>query len=760
MDAFLEGLGSENIVCVAYHMSWPGAGNDPFYLNNPTENTARRSFYNINAVPNLMCDGILGTSASAYSNYYNQRYNVPAPYQIELFTEVDNQIHISADVTCADWYWGVNQYLVFALIANEYNISGGGWTYTHFEWGMLDMAPNAYGINFDLGPLQTVTLETTFPIPSITTLNNLSIIAFIQDGYTKEVHQAKQAMLFPDISIAGYAVDDAESGNGNGIAEPGETCGMWVNLANSFTGGSASGITAELSTTDPGITITNSSASFPDLAANGNSSNQDELFEFQVAPDFVPHAVTFWLAIDANNGLYSDNLNFTFTVGVTPLLVVDDDGGVNYEANFLDDLDDLAAEYNYWDISNQEAPAGEYLVNFEHVIWLTGREDEPVVEAEQEALIYYLDRGGKLFITSENLGDDHGTTSFYTDYMHAQHEYNQVSNTILNGEAGDPISDGTTLSIVGAAYWPDSQSTMIPDTTAYPVYKYSNTAQSVGALRFEDEYALLYFAFPYECINPNQIGYTPRLEVMENILDWFDSLSLPAHFFIFDREVETGSAVTIPVFTSAVEYENLILSYDFDLSWDPMVLEIGVEPISIEGTITPEDWQVDYDSSTPGVLSISASSVSTDLSGIGTLIKVNFQVIGQIGDETELSISNAVFNEPLEIITHSGNITITGVGISDAPDNIQPVDFQITSIYPNPFNPETTIEFSLPESGWLDAEVYNIKGERVTILHSGFLNAGSHAFRFDGANLASGIYIIRLESDNMGSIAQKLVLMK
>ena len=108
MDQFLEQTGTENLVEIAYHMNWPGAGNDPFYLNNPSENSARRTYYGINAVPNLMVDGILGTSVSNYSAWYNQRHNVPAPLDIDINITVGTQINVTAVITAENYFSGSN----------------------------------------------------------------------------------------------------------------------------------------------------------------------------------------------------------------------------------------------------------------------------------------------------------------------------------------------------------------------------------------------------------------------------------------------------------------------------------------------------------------------------------------------------------------------------------------------------------------------------------------------------------------------------
>ncbi len=78
---------------------------------------------------------------------------------------------------------------------------------------------------------------------------------------------------------------------------------------------------------------------------------------------------------------------------------------------------------------------------------------------------------------------------------------------------------------------------------------------------------------------------------------------------------------------------------------------------------------------------------------------------------------------------------------------------------PNPFNPQTAIKFSLPDAVYVTLKVYDLQGRLVATLADGLMNAGSHDLIFDGSNLASGVYLYRLQADKFTTEA-KLVLVK
>ncbi len=88
-----------------------------------------------------------------------------------------------------------------------------------------------------------------------------------------------------------------------------------------------------------------------------------------------------------------------------------------------------------------------------------------------------------------------------------------------------------------------------------------------------------------------------------------------------------------------------------------------------------------------------------------------------------------------------------------------PQGFALEQNYPNPFNPATRIRFALPQRQFVTLEVYSILGQKVATLVQDEMPAGSFEVNFDGRNLASGMYVYRLETNGF-SRAAKMMLVK
>ncbi|MDC0145353.1 T9SS type A sorting domain-containing protein [bacterium] len=87
------------------------------------------------------------------------------------------------------------------------------------------------------------------------------------------------------------------------------------------------------------------------------------------------------------------------------------------------------------------------------------------------------------------------------------------------------------------------------------------------------------------------------------------------------------------------------------------------------------------------------------------------------------------------------------------------LEFSLSSAYPNPFNPTTTIEFSASEAGYASVKIYNLMGQVVGVLMDGMVDAKTYNLTWNAKDLSSGVYMIKAESN--GNVAtQKVMLLK
>lgn len=105
------------------------------------------------------------------------------------------------------------------------------------------------------------------------------------------------------------------------------------------------------------------------------------------------------------------------------------------------------------------------------------------------------------------------------------------------------------------------------------------------------------------------------------------------------------------------------------------------------------------------------------------------------------------------------NFTITNVvGIGNT--NSAPLTFNLAQNFPNPFNPTTKINFTIPKAANVSLKVYDMKGDLVASLINGELRTeGNYSFEFDGSQLASGMYFYKIEAGAF-SETKKMILMK
>ncbi|NUN68737.1 MAG: T9SS type A sorting domain-containing protein [Bacteroidetes bacterium] len=88
-----------------------------------------------------------------------------------------------------------------------------------------------------------------------------------------------------------------------------------------------------------------------------------------------------------------------------------------------------------------------------------------------------------------------------------------------------------------------------------------------------------------------------------------------------------------------------------------------------------------------------------------------------------------------------------------------PSAFELRQNYPNPFNPSTTVSFAVPAEGLVTVKVYSSLGEEVATLVNDRMQAGEYSASFDGARLASGVYLVTASAAGR-TVSRKMLLLK
>jgi hypothetical protein len=146
-----------------------------------------------------------------------------------------------------------------------------------------------------------------------------------------------------------------------------------------------------------------------------------------------------------------------------------------------------------------------------------------------------------------------------------------------------------------------------------------------------------------------------------------------------------------------------------------------------------------------------ADGYRVDVAGLGGLLP-QAPVRLVFADEGPLSLVSAEGRSLSNGAVATSVGTLGGLGV-------QPEAYTLSQNVPNPFNPTTTIRYSLPENSQVRLALYNTLGQEVMTLVSGVREAGLHEVRLDGSGLASGVYVYRLEAGSFVD-QKKLVLVK
>lgn len=139
----------------------------------------------------------------------------------------------------------------------------------------------------------------------------------------------------------------------------------------------------------------------------------------------------------------------------------------------------------------------------------------------------------------------------------------------------------------------------------------------------------------------------------------------------------------------------------------------------------------------------------------------NFYPIEYIPKKAAGFLKRYLCNDSRQVVIENYT-TISDISLGGFNDVI-PSDFTLFQNFPNPFNPNTTIKYFLPQDSRIRINVYDARGRKITELADGFQSEGFHTINFNASSLSSGIYFYSMTSEANGmntNLTKKMALIK
>ena len=215
---------------------------------------------------------------------------------------------------------------------------------------------------------------------------------------------------------------------------------------------------------------------------------------------------------------------------VADVFLFDDDGGDDYETFFLSSLEELGLSVNYRDLTVWGTPAASQFgpVDEPVIIWFTGDADSGAIsQVEEDSMIAFLDAGGRLFLTGQNIVENLNSSSrLLTDYLQVSFG-GESTTTIVRGVEGNAVTDGLGLFALagqGSAGNQSSLDILVPTGNADPAMLYGIADETVAAISVEDSqsgYKIFLTGFGFEGIVSGNNRLEEPISLLANVLIWF-----------------------------------------------------------------------------------------------------------------------------------------------------------------------------------------------------------------------------------------------
>lgn len=219
----------------------------------------------------------------------------------------------------------------------------------------------------------------------------------------------------------------------------------------------------------------------------------------------------------------------TMELNPAKVFLVNDDLGAQNEIYLQESLEMLGVKYHTWRISEKGIPQADDYALFPQprtVLWYTGNANSAALsDPEQQSLAAFLDAGGRLLLTGQNIAETSASGTLLANYLQVSSSQN-FNPPIAKGVEGDPVGAGLTVSISGGAGNQTSKDVLTSGAAPSACFNYGPTgAAGIAGIRAEDSQAgwkAVFLGFGLEGVN-NLSGV--RDLIIRNTLAWFEVIT-------------------------------------------------------------------------------------------------------------------------------------------------------------------------------------------------------------------------------------------
>ncbi|MBM3322468.1 T9SS type A sorting domain-containing protein [candidate division WOR-3 bacterium] len=341
------------------------------------------------------------------------------------------------------------------------------------------------------------------------------------------VNMAKAILPFfrCNLRVSAVRFNDA-SGNGNGRPDPGEAVGVIVTYANTSGWRDATGVSATLACAVSGVEVTKSSATFPDIPAGSTGNCSADSFVITIADWVPPQNVRLLFTASASpEPAYPDEA-YVVRVGEPRVLIVDDDGGSDFEKYYKAACDSNGVLYHTYAIQTAGSPSAETLAHYPVVFWFTGNETSNTLTPTDVAnLTAFLNSGRNLMLSGQNIAQELAGQSFLSEYLRAELLADSTGKPYLVGLEGDPIAAGDTMVLAGSGGANNGRHMdgikPIGGALGGAFYKDYSDTTTYALIHYSGSYRLVFFPVPFEAIDHSASRYLQKWTLVSRILQFF-----------------------------------------------------------------------------------------------------------------------------------------------------------------------------------------------------------------------------------------------